>query len=868
MKKLGAGLGIALILSGMLFPFSFNVARAQTVPIVPIDEALPGATAGPKGGTGVKFNPPNTNTADTTPDCGLGGYATGGKDSSVLGCVAQIMYFLVYYPSFLILTLTAYIFDWGVSYSIKDTSYTNDFLSNGWAIVRDISNILFIFALLWIAIGLILGLPSVHPKKDIAMVIIIALVINFSLFITRTIVDTGNILSYVFYNNISVVKSDCTEEDCNLTSEITKGDKSLSTKIAASVKISKLIGDSGFHPGVAVPCDPTSDTDCDATTNEKPVTGSGYAGSFIFMTLIMTIFNVVLAWALFTMAFLFIGRVVAIWIAMIFSPFAFISYTIPGMASLPTIGNKAWWGDLLGAVFFAPIFMFFLYLILQFLGAGVINTITASIISSGSMFGMIMSMVMPFAIIMALILTAKSFSVKMAGEAAGIFVTAGTAVGGLALGAATGGAALLAQRTVGSSAAAKLKDEGLKNAASGNQNAINNLRASNSSYRGLSDADVRKKAEGTLKTAQKNASRSFDFRQTGIGQQMSNATGMNMGGVGRFATGNLAGGIEGAQARKAEKDRKFAESLGFDAEEYENQKTNLETRKNDVERAQDRKTNLQQERQEATTLMQNLKDRPGGLGSPSYIAAQRRVTAADEQIRNVNGYIDRIKNGGDTGVVDGLAQRNYTIGTMAENEKAVENIKKARMKEYYGSKMRESGYAYGGETRDDLGNINRLGHLDTGNRPDARQWGRDFWNSIKSGAIQGGIAGTLLGLPTGLAAIPIGIAGALVGSIKGAVTGGMLPGIKELVSSGEAWATRNNLGIGPLNIKLQSDLAGTKILAEGAHIASDESHKIHTSASKYKSPSKGFFAMFEGLAKESGGGGGGGGGGDHGGGHH
>jgi hypothetical protein len=210
--------------------------------------------------------------------------------------------------------------------------------------------------------------------------------------------------------------------------------------------------------------------------------------------------------------------------------------------------------------------------------------------------------------------------------------------------------------------------------------------------------------------------------------------------------------------------------------------------------------------------------------------------------------------------------------SLQKREKNLENIKKARVKEYHSTQMKKSGYEYHGETRDELGNVKKLGHLDTSIRSNAREWGKDMWNDILKGAKQGAVAGGLLGLPGGLTAIPLATIGGIAGGIKGLYTGGALPGIQELVSKGEAWATRNDLGgkgfIAPLNLKFQSDLSGTKILADASHIASDESHKIHTFNSKYKSPSKGFFSMFEGLAKPPSGGGGGDDHGGGGGGHH
>lgn len=851
MKKAVIASMIGIILFGALLAPNGNSVFAQ-MPIAPVVSTIANVAA---------------SKADTTPNCGFGLLG----DSSIAGCVAEVINVLIYYPSFLILTVTAYLFDWSIDYTIKDTTYKNGFVEEGWGIVRDISNIFFIFVLLWIAVGMMLGLHSVHPGKDIATVIIIALVINFSLFITRVVVDSGNILSYVFYNNVAVM--DKSNPNKEIKSDVTDS-KALSQSIAGTLKLANILTDNNIHSGVEIPCRPEQDPQC-PSSGKKEISGSSYAGYFIFIALVMAVINLVLAWTFFIMTFLFIGRVVSIWLAMIFAPFAFVSYTLPALGKLPTIGHKAWWSDLLGAVFFAPIFMFFLFLIIKFLGIGLQNVFQTT---AGGIFPLIMSTVIPFLIVIGLILKAKSFSLKMAGETASMFVNVGMAAGGLALGAATGGAALGAQRLIGASAASKLKDEGLKDAAAGK---ITNEFRNRSAYKGLSDSQIQQKAERTLKTAQARSQSSFDFRQTALGQQFSSATGMNMGSFGRLATGNLAGGVEGAAARKAEKDRKFAELLGENSDRKAALEGNIKARKKDISDKED----AVEKAQNAV----NLAKASGGSGA-GVVAAETALAAAKEKLREAKKgdgskiAVGAIKADGTQATAEDVANDAKTIKGMSleDMEKALENNKKGRAKEYYHRQMINSGYAWKTDTttghvhkesRDDIGNIKDFGHLDTGVRAGAREWGRDLLNSMKSGALRAGGSAALIGAFAGPMGVLIGgVGGALVGSIKGAVSGGVLPGVQEIISRSEAWATRNNLQIGPLQVKLQSDLAGTKILADAAHIASDESHKIHVFTSKYKSPSKGFFQMFEGLSKVPSGGGGGGhddhGGGDHGGGHH
>jgi hypothetical protein len=76
-------------------------------------------------------------------------------------------------------------------------------------VVRDISNVFFILVLLYVAIQTILGL-SHETKKVVVHVIIMALLINFSMFFTKVVVDSSNMWALVFYNRIDVGNRDFT----------------------------------------------------------------------------------------------------------------------------------------------------------------------------------------------------------------------------------------------------------------------------------------------------------------------------------------------------------------------------------------------------------------------------------------------------------------------------------------------------------------------------------------------------------------------------------------------------------------------------------------------------------------------------------
>jgi hypothetical protein len=64
-----------------------------------------------------------------------------------------------------------------------------------WSVVRDFFNIIFIFAIIYLGFKMILGSDDSGTKRALVYLIIAALLVNFSLFISKFIVDFSNILA-------------------------------------------------------------------------------------------------------------------------------------------------------------------------------------------------------------------------------------------------------------------------------------------------------------------------------------------------------------------------------------------------------------------------------------------------------------------------------------------------------------------------------------------------------------------------------------------------------------------------------------------------------------------------------------------------
>jgi hypothetical protein len=115
------------------------------------------------------------------------------------------------------------------------------------------------------------------------------------------------------------------------------------------------------------------------------------------------------------------------------------------MQSVDMIGWKKWWPETLKLAFLAPIFIFFMYLILKFLSMA--DIIGDADNKTGVAF--VIAVLVPFAFIMILLNKAKSLATKFAGDIGTTVTKTAMAAGGIALGGAALGTAVLGRKVIG-----------------------------------------------------------------------------------------------------------------------------------------------------------------------------------------------------------------------------------------------------------------------------------------------------------------------------------------------------------------------------------------------------------------------------------
>jgi len=187
-----------------------------------------------------------------------------------------------------------------------------------WGVIRDFSNLVFIFGFIYIGIRTILQPESANTKRFLAQLVIAALLINFSLFFTKVVIDVSNVFAVEIHQLF---------ED--------SGDRNIGFEIAR-------------NSGLAGLYDPLPPEELANHTT---------GGSIAFF-LMGFLFLLVLAFVLAAGAIILVVRYVMLIFIMIFSPLLFAASVFPQTSKY----SGQLFSALLKHAFFAPIFLFFLYI--------------------------------------------------------------------------------------------------------------------------------------------------------------------------------------------------------------------------------------------------------------------------------------------------------------------------------------------------------------------------------------------------------------------------------------------------------------------------------------------------------------------------
>ena len=212
--------------------------------------------------------------------------------------------------------LTYFVFGYGHFYN---TSFGYA-VEVSWAVIRDLMNVAFIFGLVYVGFRFILFTDDGAVKRNLALIIIAALLVNFSLFFAKAIVDVSHGLIYEFNSQVGFI---------DLNAESTNS-PTLSRLIISTFTVVSATGS-----GIQI----------EGTT--------GWA-----MVLLVTITMLILAFVFLAISIVLIVRTVVITFLLIFSPIMFIGWVFTGLAQY----SRLWLTTFLRQCFLAPLVILFLYI--------------------------------------------------------------------------------------------------------------------------------------------------------------------------------------------------------------------------------------------------------------------------------------------------------------------------------------------------------------------------------------------------------------------------------------------------------------------------------------------------------------------------
>jgi hypothetical protein len=320
-------------------PGSFSAIAGETNTPAPSGSVLGGSGGNSAGsfnsGAGVTSAPapavtsaPQANATKPSGDAQKGKEGANQDPISFVGqllgtLILAIPAALVWVAGYLLNeSLNTFVFGMG---SFVNSDGFDTAISSSWVLIRDICNLAFIFGFVYVGIRTIIDPESASTKRFLSKIIIGALLINFSLFFVKFIVDFANFTAYQIY--ISMVGQD----------------GSLSTIVAHHLGIISFFS----APG--------------STATFSNLTSGGVVWFYVLAAILLFI----VAFVFFAGALLLITRFVGIVLIMVASPILFAATVFPQTEHFAS----DLWKKLISYAFFAPVFLLLLLISLTLISS-------------------------------------------------------------------------------------------------------------------------------------------------------------------------------------------------------------------------------------------------------------------------------------------------------------------------------------------------------------------------------------------------------------------------------------------------------------------------------------------------------------------
>lgn len=268
----------------------------------------------------------------------------GSLTDWTLGNIFSQLTQLLFIIANIIFFIASGLFDSAIVFTLSNGILNMSGVETGWSVTRDVTNLFFIFILLGISIATILRIESYGAKQLLVKLIIVALLINFSLPLTRVIIDASNVLALQFVAGINnsttcvIEKTGEPNRPCSIQERINK-----------IIKIPTILSAEGLKEAV-----PSSETPSFPESTYTKI-GIVYLGGSLVL--------IVTSFVFFAFTILFLLRTILLAFVLILAPLGFLAMILPATKQHAT----EWWRTLLHQSFFAPAALFMLYISLEIL---------------------------------------------------------------------------------------------------------------------------------------------------------------------------------------------------------------------------------------------------------------------------------------------------------------------------------------------------------------------------------------------------------------------------------------------------------------------------------------------------------------------
>jgi hypothetical protein len=322
----------------------------------------------------------------------IGGWLQNGIEF-VLQIITQITAFFLW--------VATVFFNNFIYYTVAESAIRdNPFIAVGWQFFRDLANMLFIFIIMYIGISTMLDLGGGNTRSLLVRVIAVAILINFSLAMTRVVIDASNIAALGFYDAFPAG----TKENTPLGKYYSypHGSKNIAAPFMNYSGIAILKGNEQFKAW--------------SVNEETDFT------QLVIAYVATAIMHVIAIFVFGAGGILFLIRMITLWVLMILAPIAFISYATPHMES----HFKKWWSLLLKQSFFAVAFLALIYISARMLTSASFFK-SLEIATNNSFLGGILGVIIQFAFVAGLLIMALTVSQSLGAYGASTIVNWGNA---------------------------------------------------------------------------------------------------------------------------------------------------------------------------------------------------------------------------------------------------------------------------------------------------------------------------------------------------------------------------------------------------------------------------------------------------------